>query len=420
MQGREISGGWRLLDSFTRDLERPVRGHIVALDSLRGLAAAIVVLDHFSRFWLETGHPAWMDHVREFPLEFAVNGGSAVILFFMLSGFVLTLPALAGKQAAYPSYAIRRICRIYLPYLVALGLAVLGCRQFHGRMLYGHEFQMMWRSAPDVRTVGQHVLFLGVFDAFAYDPPVWSLVHEMRISLIFPLLTPIGLRLRWWAGLLVAVGFPVAAALPRLLFHTRAGAGDAGRDIVSWLATLGYCGVFLLGSLLARYEEPIRRWMGGLRPAGRWMGLGIALALYQFPGKLHVPWPVQNFATGLGAAYVMVLAQTPHGWLSRMLHWKSFRFTGRVSYSLYLLHLPILLALSIAAYGRMPYGYLLVPFVAISLAVAAVFHQVVEEPAMRLGRAPGKRCEAMLMTRIRKGVSTYWKVKRLAAMQTAQ
>ncbi len=103
---------WTAFDQFAPSLQPPVRGHIAELDSLRGIAAVIVVLDHFSRFWMETAHPAFLNHVREFPLSLLVNGGSAVIMtlpservahrrtgFGLSSGLRLSLRGHAAKAS---------------------------------------------------------------------------------------------------------------------------------------------------------------------------------------------------------------------------------------------------------------------------------------------------------------------------------
>jgi peptidoglycan/LPS O-acetylase OafA/YrhL len=129
-----------LLDSFTRDLQKPIRGHIVELDSLRGVAALIVVFDHFTRLWREASPSTSLRYISHLP--FLENGRSAVIMFFVLSGFVLTMPMLAGKGQVYPVYAVRRICRIYLPYVVPEILDRAPTRhQVHDQRDHGEEQQ---------------------------------------------------------------------------------------------------------------------------------------------------------------------------------------------------------------------------------------------------------------------------------------
>jgi peptidoglycan/LPS O-acetylase OafA/YrhL len=383
---------WRPFAPYIKDMEKPVRGHIVELDSLRGVAALIVVFDHFTRFWLETPHPSFLDRIYHYPpLYLLVNGHSSVMMFFLLSGFVLTLPQLSGKAQPYPIYATRRICRIYLPYLAAVSLAALGCWHWYGAEMYGHEFHLMWRSAPDLRIIAQHLLFVGKYNVFAYDPPIWSLVHEMRISLIFPILSLISLRLRGSVAFAFAWMFPLAATVLENIYVHPAAHFDPALALIGWLRTLSFCGIFLLGSLMARHEDVIRHRFTNLWPTFRWFLLLPALAFMEYPDRLHLPVPLSDFTVGLGAAYILVVALMEHGWLSRFLRLKPLQFLGRVSYSLYLLHLPILIVLSIAAYRKIPYGYLLPVFVALSLMAAAVFYRWVEQPSMQLGRLFGYR-----------------------------
>src|SRR5208282_647946 len=79
------------------------------LDALRGIAALSVVLWHF--FCATYTVPG----VR--PIYWIARGDGAVVLFFLLSGFVLSLPFFRAQKPAYLSFIIRRVCRIYLPYL---------------------------------------------------------------------------------------------------------------------------------------------------------------------------------------------------------------------------------------------------------------------------------------------------------------
>ena len=63
---------------------------------------------------------AWL---RYTPLRLLVDGEAAVILFFVLSGYVLALPFIAGTQLTYGRYLVKRICRIWLPFAAAILLA---------------------------------------------------------------------------------------------------------------------------------------------------------------------------------------------------------------------------------------------------------------------------------------------------------
>ena len=373
-----------VLDRYDAGVPRPDRSHIVELDSLRGVAALFVVFDHFMRGWVEASPPHFVSYLPFIP--FLTNGGAAVMMFFVLSGFVLTLPQLSARRQSYPAYAVRRICRIYLPYLAALMVALAGCWRFHGLDRYSDApiFHKFWVSAPTWPLVAQHLAFLGRYNVYAYNPPTWSLVHEMRISLIFPLLCLIALRLRPWAAFAVALAFPVAG---RMVEKYSAPLWEPGTSSLFWSETIGFCGIFLVGSILARYRHPIVAWLAATPAMMRWALFVVAIALYQYPVVLHVPHAMRAFVVGLAAAYFVMLALVPNGWLSRMLRLSPLRFLGRISYSLYLIHSPILIVMSIAIWGKASYTYLLLPFVAVAIGAAAIFYQFVELPSIAIGKA---------------------------------
>jgi peptidoglycan/LPS O-acetylase OafA/YrhL len=107
--------------------------HYEELDSLRGLAAITVLIAHYSNLFMVQSGPyvrvgEFVQSVRRTPLFAVFAGHEAVMLFFVLSGFVLSLQFLKGKPVDYGSFAIKRIFRIYVPYLIALGVAVTCCK----------------------------------------------------------------------------------------------------------------------------------------------------------------------------------------------------------------------------------------------------------------------------------------------------
>jgi peptidoglycan/LPS O-acetylase OafA/YrhL len=375
--------------SPANSLAKPVRGHIVELDALRGVAAIIVVLDHFLRFWGAAQMPAWLARALTWPVvRIFCDGAAAVMVFFLLSGFVLALPSLRGRSTRYPVYVLRRVCRIYLPYVVALAIGILVAWMFHDSSGYGGETRAMWRGAPDVHSVLQHILFVGQFNVLRYDPPIWSLVHEMRISLVFPLLCLIALRLQTRYALLVSVLFPIGARVIEKL-HPSA-PSTLGEGLVLFTSSLSYCGVFLLGALIAKHQDYLRYQFVSLRAWGQAALLLVAGWLYLYP------WRDSGYIQSLGGACLIVAALSDHGWFARLLRTRPLQFLGRVSYSLYLLHLPLLLVLSIAVYRKFPYGFLLPPYLCLCLAAAALFYRWVEVPSIALGKNLGGRLAARL------------------------
>jgi peptidoglycan/LPS O-acetylase OafA/YrhL len=357
----------------------------VQLDSLRGLAACSVVLCHSTnvlpgvyddprRFW-------WL---TETPLAMLRAGHAAVIFFFVLSGFVLSLPFLKGP-VSYPAFLFRRVCRIWIPYATAMVVAV-GCAVwFHPAPVTGLS---QWANQPigfpNLQLILGHLLLVGAFANGTYDPVVWSLVYEMRISLLFPLLVLL-LRLgAWWKVLGAAATLSVAE-----LFLERLPFWSGSTDLPM---TLHYAGLFVLGMVLARDMSKLQALYARLSFRTKSLLWLLALSCYGhqiwlFPdSKLqHVPLYRDGF-TALGVSLFIMLALSPSrfsAWLER----KPLVFLGKTSYSVYLYHAVILLSLVHCFFGRVPLVLLWLGTGVLTVAIAALSYQVIELPSIRLGRA---------------------------------
>lgn len=113
---------------------------IEALDSLRGIAALQVLLHHcllcvpvlYTVFSYKAPLPftgaenTILNAVTFSPLHFFWLGSEPVILFFVLSGFVLSIPFNDGGQNFdYKAYFVKRLIRLYIPYIVSILLSML-------------------------------------------------------------------------------------------------------------------------------------------------------------------------------------------------------------------------------------------------------------------------------------------------------
>ena len=151
---------------------------IEALDALRGVTAAAVVIGHAMG-------------AADLP---APSVHWAVIIFFVLSGFVLALPWVGGRPPSLSSFLIRRVCRLWPPVAVSILLSAL-------------LFVLIGTKPPDLLTGWQQPLSGDLFvrcllltgqhgGCDALDIPLWSLVFETRISLVFPVLIAMTLHRR--------------------------------------------------------------------------------------------------------------------------------------------------------------------------------------------------------------------------------
>jgi peptidoglycan/LPS O-acetylase OafA/YrhL len=361
--------------------------HYPELDALRGVAALVVVLVHFGRLWdtPELTH-TWQ---RVLAALFLPGGTAAVIVFFLLSGFVLSLPYKRHNELPYGVFVLRRIARIYLPYLAALALALLGFWRLGGPLPVSAWFNETWTAPLTGRLILDNALLIGNYDTAQVNTAFWSLAVEMRLSLIFPLLCLPFLRWRHQlAFALAAIVVLIEMATPHLFAHRL--------DAVSFSnltdTTLGLL-CFVAGILLARTLEPLQQLWAGLTRWQRRIFFLISIGLLQFGGNLGLFHVVGVFAGALqvaGGCGVLISVLFSHE-ISKTLNRKLPALLGRISYSLYLVHGTVLFALVHLFFGRLTRPQLFAPYLISAIAVAAIFFVLVEKPSIALSRSIGPR-----------------------------
>lgn len=383
----------------------PRKSRISQLDATRGIAALSVLLFHCLLVIRNSNTANWLDPgtltttLNWSPLRLLWVGHAAVVLFFVLSGFVLYL-MLERAQSGYYRYALRRIVRLYLPYLVAVVLGVGGTVFLYNGHLPGlnHWINKFW-SWPVSNSSLMHTLFaVDTFNSDRYDFTIWSLVHEIRISLIFPLLFVVVRRFRWWQALLPFVLLSAAAVALRY------GVFGGSLDFHGWLSAGGlnaypltahYTLAFVVGAVLAKNRDPIGHWytqLPGLSRAALGM-LALGLYIYSDPLVSLVPTSIMAFADWpimAGAALGMVILISEPV-VIRCLDRQPFLHLGAVSYSLYLFHPLVLLAALHLLYPELPLAVVLALVIPAALLVADLAYRGIERPAVRLSRLLGKK-----------------------------
>ena len=363
------------------------KGRLPELDSLRGLAAFTVVLLHFVLMW-----PGWLNSVgiREFrhiPMTLLYPlyaGHEAVMLFFVLSGLVLALPFLNHKAQPYPVFVVRRVLRIYGPYVVALGVAVAGAAIWHGHIEHGAWASTIWSNPVSPRLIVQHIVFLCVYDWSQFNVVIWSLIYEMRISLIFPLLIALVARCGTKRSLAIAAtGSLVALAASN--HHDKMSA------TYNVMMTLHYSAFFILGILLATHLDRIGEWFRAASRAKRIAFFAGSFGLYELCGPLDhihprlVSFVIGDWGVAVGAIGLIVVGLNSQR-VSSLLRSPVPAFLGRISYSLYLIHSLVLMALTFGLRDRVSPTLQLPLYLAVAIASSYLFCRMVEEPFMRLGQ----------------------------------
>jgi len=395
------------------------------LDSLRGLAAVTVVFGHIAALVFAapviagSGWTHWrhiLELINRTPLTVIMGGGAAVRFFFVLSGFVLMLPYLRHRDNPYAPYLVKRICRIYLPYLAAVAIAAVGNAVFGGHPLPGFSGAVneTWSVPVSTTVVLQHILMLGIFPTARFNTVLWSLVQEMRISIFYPLIALAILRLRPRALLALVVAVEAfVAGLPVFFPHI-----DMG--LSSFPAMLHWSNMFILGAFLALRRDRVRSWVSSLSP---WKKASIAIVTFlfysmgiktvwgaQFQNHIvaHVTrlpivarWTNPDFMSyaviclgdwiAAGAAAIAICFALTDRRTKAVLNHNLVLWTGRASYSLYLVHATVLFSLAYLLIGTR-YVSLLAPlYFILTIVATAAFYRFVEVPTMNLGRELSRR-----------------------------
>ncbi|KQX51975.1 acyltransferase family protein [Paenibacillus sp. Root444D2] len=358
------------------------------LDSLRGLAALFVVFVHMYQV-IPTNKVSKI--IFEYsPLRLFISGGESVILFFVLSGFVLSLPYFNNKHSSYSSFIIKRVCRIYLPYLFAVIIAIGGKELFYTGKINGATawINLSWSAPINIQVIKSHLLMLGSFMS-NLNPVIWSLVHEMRISIIFPLVMLLLIRLDWKKGIALGVIVSVMAIILYNVFKP----ASTGTEYV---ASLNYTAMFIIGALLAKYRSHIAQKFTSLSNKIKVLAIAFGLVSYLF---VHPSFVINAFHTippfyrtvidswfvTLGAVVLIIFAINST-FMSRVLRIHFVNFLGKISYSLYLIHIVIFLSMFQLLRGVLPTGMILIASLFISFVVATLMYHFIEKPSIKLGR----------------------------------
>jgi peptidoglycan/LPS O-acetylase OafA/YrhL len=346
-----------------------------ALDGLRGVAVAVVMLFHSGFSWARGGY-------------------LGVSTFFTLSGFLITTLLLRERadrgRVDLPRFWARRVRRL-LPAsaltLVAVAVWALVADQSWERNLRGDElaalFQVAnWRFLVDDRSYA---------DLFAAPSPLlhfWSLAIEEQFYWLFPALVAGVLALAH--GSRRALGGTVAGLFATSAVLTLALGADH-RDAV-YYATPVRVGEVLAGALLAVVlagRGPLRPGTATARAAavGGVAGLAASGWAWATVGQATAGLYRGGLLIYAVATSAVVLAATVPGPVRRALAWTPLRLLGVISYGVYLAHWPIFLWLDEHRTGWSG-APLLAVRVAATLAVAVASYVLLERPVRAGWRPP--------------------------------
>jgi peptidoglycan/LPS O-acetylase OafA/YrhL len=379
-------------DTGRAAVREPLQGEIRPLTGLRAVAATWVVLFHLQNY----ARP----YIDPIPLlrSFVAAGWTGVDLFFILSGFVISLRYVdsMGRRPGVRSagrFWLNRFARVWPAWatVVLLMGGWLGLLRFAGwdsEVVTGHpavEPMPLLRQLTMTQMWGRDD-----FGGASYVLPGWSISAEWLAYLAFPLLAVFLRPLRRLpAGVLLAGAVAVMSPLAITAFAQ----GPLDHQL-SWLARISLG--FVAGSLVAlalRRLDPASR-LREFAPRLTWIALALLVlgttwaswrrggdGAHQYAGIVVVLYPL--LVAGLALS-----ERGPARWLGS----PAMVYGGRISYCVYLVHYAILDAV-FTVWWQDPVGrktltpgfVLTLPLlIAVFFLAAAALHHGVEEPARRL------------------------------------
>lgn len=348
---------------------------ILALESLRGLAAFLVFLHHI---------PAWEPAIQSLPV--LRNAQLMVDLFFVLSGYVIYRSygeriRGAGDIARFQFLRFGRLYPVHLLVMLGFGLAELSKYLVEQRL--GAQFGRPAFEHLTALNVAANLTLtqsLGLFpDLPAINGPSWSVSTEFYTYLLFAFvaLCPRPAKIGAFAALAAAA----IACLALVDAQTLVRHGNLLRCIAG----------FFLGCLTALGSERMSR--AGLRVPGWTLGLMLALvvALLCFqPTEEKISLAIQPLSVGL----ILATVHGARGPLLALLNSAPLVMLGTLSYSVYMCHYLILWSVDnvlqhVLRTGPLGTGAALGAYaatIALTLGVSALVYRLIEQPFRQRSR----------------------------------
>jgi peptidoglycan/LPS O-acetylase OafA/YrhL len=350
-------------------------GYEPSLDGMRGICIAAVIAYHGCA---QAGLHGW------------VRGGFiGVSVFFTLSGFLITSLLLRERAATgtvdLPRFWARRIRRLWpASFVVVLAVILLSAAGTLAARA-SDTIAATWSVTNwHVIAGGEAKLLQTIVGPLG---PTWSLAVEEQFYILLAVLFVVAVRSRR-PHLVLGVAAAVGVVVPAVLTNF----------VTDWQPSLEF-NTFLrmpelcIGVLLALWHHHRQPGVPGeTAPAGAGdvlagVGMATLVGLFLFV-DYSPPWLLRGGYTLVAvvtAATIVGLLQ--HGAVARALARPPLRWLGVVSYSLYLVHWPVMSVLTSDRTGR-DGAVLLVILLATSLLVAWALHRLVEQPVRRLHTAP--------------------------------
>lgn len=351
-----------------------------SLDGLRGIAALIVVAHHYFLAFAPATQPfrATRPHwVFDTPLALIYNGGFAVAIFFVVSGFVVANAGAARKTPLWVTLIIRYL-RLAVPAAISVLFAwvLLNAFKGAGKALVGVQpHNWLYYTYLDGTPGVLDALWNGFVGAFwigssLYNNPLWT----MRIELV--------------GSAIVYAVYAFAPARWRALIAVLAGGLAILIDQQNFLP-------FAVGALLREAWVSKRLPVRAALPAlvvGAFLGAPLQRSEFRFGVEHRAFFDELGETLGLPAilaAGLIVIAVLAGPRIGAVFRTRLPTFLGRISFFLFLLHLPLIFSVGATLFVRawpvdaVEMGLGFVGLAALAIGLAFVATTVLDEPFVR-------------------------------------
>lgn len=356
-----------------------------SLDAIRGFAALSVVIAHTTSAGLIDNPEVW-EWLEWSPLRFLFAGHQAVIMFFVLSGFALTVMIKSMPKYSYAKYITARFIRLWPPYAASILLTIVVVSVLKAS---GLEWYNGWSGIapfdiekPDI--IG-NLSMLGVFNPFSINPPIWSLIQEMRISIVFPLILVAVTKYNFKALII----FISAAILCCVYFYGTMYA-DLSQSKDSYIFTISFISPFALGCFIATNIERVLKTIYSYSTAKSWAIFIVSYVIYSY--AFNRPWSATarlagDIVTSLSSAAMLCVSLKANSGIFM----KIGKYLGKISYSLYLTHISVLTALMTTTYKTHTPVVLWVLMLPVSILLADIFTRTIDRLSIHISRVVYRR-----------------------------
>ncbi|MHB8566296.1 MAG: acyltransferase family protein [Nitrososphaerales archaeon] len=334
---------------------------IPEITGMRGYASQAVIIFHFFAI-SSLLRLSWFS-----ALPLAWNSG--VDFFFVLSGFLLTIPFLESGRLHLKSYYVKRVFRILPLYYLSLG----------GTLLF-------FSQGATIQQIVTSIFFLQNFSPATFDKingVYWTIVIEEIFYITLPIFSIFFRGDRWMYALPACVAISTAY---RTIIGTIYYGNLYLENFYLWQYP-SYIEHYAIGATLANFFVN-RRIFEGKHTSKPLIGIiGLTIVSQITIGFLYpingYNFPIANlvFALEYGGLIYYTLSAPRATWIRNLFTNRAASFAGKISYSTYVWHLPIEATIFLF---NLPLALWIISSYALSIVISVASHYAVERPFLRL------------------------------------